>query len=143
MARTLSAASKRAASVQPNGDALVEPAHTRRHRAEEEEVQQELAYNKGANYDEDDMDEDYVAEEEGESEEVEMEPMDEEQELPEPSMNDLVAILANQTRLLEALVRNQQEPCENVHDQQIRLSEFIRFKPPTFDSAEDPLEADD
>jgi hypothetical protein len=68
-------------AAKANGDALVAPAHTRRHRAEEEEVQQELAYNKGANYDEDDMDEDYVAEKEGESEEVEMEPKDEEQEL--------------------------------------------------------------
>ena len=53
-----------------NGDAIVAPSRTRCHRVEEEEVQQELAYNEGANYDEDDMDEDYVAKEEGESEEV-------------------------------------------------------------------------
>ena len=64
------------------------------HRQEEEEVQQELAYDEGANYDDEEMDEDYIAEEEEESEEVGMEPEDEEQELPEPPMNDLVAIMA-------------------------------------------------
>ena len=59
---------RRERSVKANEDALVAPTRARRHRAEEEEVQQELAYNEKANYDEDDMDEDYVAEEEEESE---------------------------------------------------------------------------
>ena len=52
------------------------------------------------------MDEDYMAKEEEESEEVELEPEEEEHELPEPPMNDLVAVMAHQTRLLEALVQN-------------------------------------
>ena len=73
-------------------------------RQEEEEVQQELVHEEGANYADEDMDEDYVVEEEEESEEVELEPEEEEQELPEPPMNDLVAVMAQQTRLLEALV---------------------------------------
>ena len=47
------------------------------HRQVEEEVQQELAYDEGANYDDEEMDEDYIAEEEEESEEVEMEPENE------------------------------------------------------------------
>jgi len=36
-----------------------------------------LAYDEGANYDDEEMDEDYIAEEEEESEEVEMEPENE------------------------------------------------------------------
>ena len=56
-----------------------------------------MAYEEGANYEDEELDEDYVAEEEEESEEVEMEPEDEEQELPEPPMNDLVAVMAQQT----------------------------------------------
>jgi hypothetical protein len=43
------------------------------------------------------------------SEEVDLEPEEEEydeQELPEPPMNDLVTVMANQTRLLEAIARN-------------------------------------
>jgi len=53
-----------------------------------------LVYGEGANYDDEEMDEDYVVEEEEESEEVELEPEEEEQELPEPPMNDLVAVMA-------------------------------------------------
>jgi hypothetical protein len=70
------------------------PAQANHHQEEEEEVQEELAYKEGANYDDEELDEDYVAEEEEESEEVEMEPENEEQELPEPPMNDLVAVMA-------------------------------------------------
>ena len=66
-------------------------------RQEEEEIQQELVDEGGANYDDEELDEDYIAEEEEESEEVEMEPEDEEQELPDPPMNDLVAVMAQQT----------------------------------------------
>jgi hypothetical protein len=84
---------------------LPAPARVKHHR-EEEEVQQELAYKEGANYDDEELDEDYIAEKEEESEEVEMEPEDEEQELPEPPMNDLVAVMAQQTRLLQALVQD-------------------------------------
>jgi hypothetical protein len=43
------------------------------------------------------------------SEEVDLEPEEEEQdeqELLEPLMNDLVTVMANQTRLLEAIARN-------------------------------------
>ena len=85
---------------------LPAPTCANRSREEEGEVQPELAYNEGANYDDEEMDEDYVAEEEDESEEVEMDPEDEEQELPEPPMNDLVFVMAHQTRLLEALVQD-------------------------------------
>ena len=45
----------------------------------QEEVLQELIDEEGANYDDEELDEDYVAEEEEESEEVEMESEDEEQ----------------------------------------------------------------
>ena len=87
------------------------------------------------------MDEDYVAEEEEESEEVEMEPEDEEQELPEPPMNDLVAVMAQQTRLLDALLQDRQGHRKNTRGPEARLSEFMKFRPPTFDHAEDLLEA--
>jgi len=111
-------------------NASAAPARARRRRAEEEEVEQDPAYDEGANYDGDVQDEDYVAEEEEEeSEEVELEPEDEEQEPREPLINDLVAVMANQTHLLEALVRNQQGPRGNARGQEARLSEFIKFKP--------------
>ena len=58
-------------------------------------------------------------------------------------MNDLVAVMAQQTRLLQALVQDQQGRRENIHAPESRLSEFMKFRPPTFDHAEDPLEADD
>jgi len=112
-------------------------------RQEEEEVLQELIDEEGANYDDEELDEDYVAEEEEESEEVEMEPEDEEQELPDPPMNDLVAVMAQQTRLLQALVQDRQGRRENVRGPEARLSEFMKFRSPTFDHVEDPLEADD
>ena len=113
------------------------------HRQEEEEFQQELAYEEGANYDDEELDEDYIAEEEEESEELEIESEDEEQELPEPPMNDLVAVMAQQTRLLQALVQDRHGRCENVRGPKARILEFMKFRPPTFDHAEDPLEADD
>ena len=97
----------------------------------------------GANYDDEELDEDYIAEEEEESEKVEMEPEDEEQELPNPPMNDLVAIMAQQTWLLQALVQDRQGRRENAHGLEARLSEFMKFRPPTFEHTEDPLEADD
>ena len=70
----------------------------------------------GANYDDEELDEDYIAEEEEESEKVEMEPEDEEQELPNPPMNDLVAIMAQQTWLLQALVQDRQGRRDNVRE---------------------------
>ena len=72
-----------------------------------------------------------------------METEDEEQELPEPPMNDLVAVMAQQTRLLQALVQDRQGRHENIRGPEARLSEFLKFRPPTFDHAEDPLKADD
>ena len=102
-----------------------------------------MAYEEGANYDDEELDEDYIAEEEEESEELEMEPEDEEQELPKPPMNDLVAVMAQQTRLLQALVQDRHGRRENVRGPEARLLEFMKFRPPTFDHAEDPLEADD
>ena len=92
------------------------PARANRHQ-EEEEVQQELVYDEGANYDDEEMDEDYMAEEEEESEQVELEPEDEEQELPEPPMNDLVAVMAQQTRLLEPSSRIDKDAVRTPTDQ--------------------------
>ena len=102
-----------------------------------------MAYEEGANYDDEELDDDYIAEEEEESEEVEMEPEDEEQELPEPPMNDLVAVMAQQIRLLQALVQDRHGRRGNVRGPEARLSEFMKFRPPTFDHAEDPLKAGD
>ena len=102
-----------------------------------------MAYEEGANYDDEELDEDYIAEEIEESEEVEMVLEDEEQELPEPPMNDLVAVMAQQTRLLQALVQDRHGRRGNIRGPEARLSEFMKFRPPTFDHAEDPLEADD
>ena len=110
------------------------PARANR-RQEEEDVHQGLVDEGGANYDDEELDEDYVAEEEDESEEVKMEPEDEEQELPEPPMNDLVAVMAQQTRLLQALVQDRQGRLENARGPEARLSEFMKFRPPTFDHA--------
>jgi Retrotransposon gag protein/Zinc knuckle len=45
--------------------------------------------------------------------------------------------------VLEEIARTQQENRRNAHEHDIRLSEFMKFKPPTFDSTDDPLEADD
>jgi len=72
-----------------------------------------------------------------------MEPEDEEQELPNPPTNNLVAVMAQQTRLLQALVQDRQGCRDNARGPEARLSEFMKFRPPTFDHAEDPLEADD
>ena len=72
-----------------------------------------MAYEEGANYDDDELDEDYIAKEEEESEEVEIEPEDEEQELSDPPMNDLVAVMAQQTWQLQALVQDRQTPREH------------------------------
>ena len=119
------------------------PARANR-RQEEEEVQQELIDEEGANYDDEELDEDYIAEEEEEkSEEVEMESEHEEQELADPPMNDLVAMMAQQTSLLQALVQDRHGRRDNARGPEARLSEFMKFRPPTFEHAEDPLEADD
>jgi hypothetical protein len=91
---------------QPNPrNNLARNAHANCRRVEEE-VEQHFAYEEGANYHEDETGEDYEVEEEQESEEVDLELEEEEQdeqELCEPSMDDLVAVMANQTRLLEVI----------------------------------------
>src|SRR6266540_6637717 len=63
--------------------------------------------------------------------------------LPNPPVNDLVAVMANQTRLMEALAQGM-----NNHGggqgYQSKMSEFMRLRPATFDHTdEDPLVADD
>ena len=63
--------------------------------------------------------------------------------MPDPPMNDLVAMMAQQNRLLQALVQDRQGRHDNVRGLEARLSEFMKFRPPTFEHAEDPLEADD
>ena len=63
---------------------------------------------------------------------------------PPPPMNDLVQVMANQTRLLEALTRAiNDRPRNRGAGVQEKMSEFIRIKPPTFAGSENPLEADD
>ena len=49
--------------------------------------------------------------------------------------------MANKTRLLEALA--QAGINNRGYGPQNKMAEFMRIKPPTFDSTEDPLEADD
>ena len=58
-------------------------------------------------------------------------------------MNDLVAVMAQQNRLLQALVQDRQGCRDNVRELEAQLSEFMKFRPPTFEHAEDPLKADD
>jgi len=58
-------------------------------------------------------------------------------------MNDLVAVMAQQTRLLQALVQDRHGRCENVRGPKARILEFMKFRPPTFDHPKDPLEAND
>jgi Retrotransposon gag protein len=122
-------------------DNQVRPIRVNHRRAAE--FESEVAYSGRDSNEDEETDEDYVAEEEEESEEVELESEKEDPEIPKPSRNDLVTVLTNQTRVLEELARTQQESRENAHGQEVRLSEFMKFKPPTFDSTDDPLEADD
>ena len=61
--------------------------------------------------------------------------------MPSLPENDLVAMMADQIRLLEAIA---QAGNNNWHyGSQNEMSEFMRIKPPTFNSIEDPLEAND
>jgi len=57
-----------------------------------------------------------------------------EQELSELPVNDLVAIMAKQTRLLQALAQDRHSNNGKIHGIEGRLSEFLKFKPSTFDS---------
>src|SRR6266540_70721 len=63
--------------------------------------------------------------------------------LPDPPANDLVAVMANQTRLMEALAQgiNNRGGGQGYHSKMI---EFMRLRPATFDHTdEDPLVDDD
>ena len=63
--------------------------------------------------------------------------------LPNPPVNDLVAVMANQTRLMEALAQGINNRGEG-QGYQSKMSEFMRLRPATFDHTdEDPLIADD
>src|SRR5438105_827037 len=63
--------------------------------------------------------------------------------LPDPPANDLVAVMANQTRLLETLTQGLNN-CGGGQGYQSKMSEFMRLRPATFDHTdEDPLVADD
>ena len=66
-----------------------------------------------------------------------------EQEWIEPPANDLVAIMAKQTRLLQALAQGRHSNNGKIYGIEGGLSEFLKFKLPTFNSTDDPLEADD
>ena len=65
------------------------------------------------------------------------------QELPLPPANDLVQVMANQTRLLEALARGINCPRQREYGLQEKMSDFLRTKPPTFGGSVNPLDADD
>src|SRR5438105_13129832 len=60
-------------------------------------------------------------------------------ELPPPPMIDLVTVMANQTQLLQELARRDQPHRGNV---QGKMMEFMRLRPPIFESSDDPMEAD-
>ena len=60
-------------------------------------------------------------------------------ELPPPPMNDLVAVMAAQTQLLQAIANRDQPYRAPV---QGRMMEFMRLRPPIFQSSDDPMEAD-
>jgi len=63
--------------------------------------------------------------------------------LPDPPANDLVAVMANQTRLMEALAQGMNNRGGG-QGYQSKMSEFMRLRPATFDHTdEDPLVADD
>ena len=64
-------------------------------------------------------------------------------ELPLPPAHSLVEVMANQTRLLEALAQGINRPRYRGPGLQGKMSEFIRIKPPTFGGSSNPLEADD
>src|SRR6266540_2991302 len=63
---------------------------------------------------------------------------------PEPPVNDLVAVMANQTRLMEAIAQGMQNNRGGGQGSQSKMAEFMRLRPATFDHTdEDPLIADD
>ena len=63
---------------------------------------------------------------------------------PEPPVNDLVAVMANQTRLMEAIAHGIQNNRGGGPGNQSKMGEFMRLRPATFDHTdEDPLVADD
>src|SRR5438128_998303 len=64
--------------------------------------------------------------------------------LPDPPANDLVAVMANQTQLMEALAQGLQNNHGGGPGYQSKMGEFMRLRPATFDHTdEDPLVVDD
>lgn len=59
------------------------------------------------------------------------------EEPPEPDLTTLAGVMATQTQLLQAIANNQ-----GGHGGS-SCGEFMRTKPPTFTTAEDPMEAED
>src|SRR5438105_12274901 len=60
-------------------------------------------------------------------------------ELPPPPVIDLVTVMANQTQLLQELVRRDQLHRGNV---QGKMMEFMRLRHLIYESSDDPMEAD-
>ena len=60
-------------------------------------------------------------------------------ELPPPPVMDLATVMATQTQLLQELVRRDQLHRGNV---QGKMTEFMRLRPPIYESSDDPMEAD-
>ena len=63
-------------------------------------------------------------------------------ELPPPPGIDIATMLVNQNRLIEELAHIDQNNQNNRGFAQGKMSDFLRTRPPTFDRADDPLEAD-
>ena len=100
-----------------------------RRRIEREEIEQEgIRHNEVGNEIEDGYKIGEV------NDEINLEEDEDEQELSELLVNDLVAIMAKQTRLLQALAQDRHGNNGKIHGIEGRLSEFLKFKPPTFDS---------
>jgi len=100
-----------------------------RRRIEREEIEQEgIRHDEVGNEIEDENEIGEV------NDEINLEEDEDEQEMSELLVNDLVAIMAKQTRLLLALAQDRHSNNGKIHGIEGRLSEFLKFKPPTFDS---------
>ena len=65
------------------------------------------------------------------------------QQPPAPPVIDLVQVMDNQTRLLEALANAITRQRPRTQGMNEKLTEFLRTKPPTFGGSANPLDADD
>src|SRR6266540_2085316 len=118
------------------GAGVVQPEEVQQEGIQQEEVPQEVQ-----------MSHNVEEEAEGQEQEVnqENESIHASQQIPpEPPVNNLVAVMANQTRLMEAIAQGIQNNRGGGQGYQSKMGEFMRLRPATFDHTdEDPLVADD